>query len=601
MTTHPNPSNFRVSFDTIAELTAATIPDGILRVFAAGLMFVPFTGTAAATTSNGGAKKWAPPLWDVTFKHFGAVGDGVTNDRAAIIAALAFCAEVAVDVPFDAADDGEFPGQIVLSGGGGVFAIDQQINLPANNSGILIKDTDFFALASGNWATAGGTPTSERLAYRPQKSDHMFNSQTNCTYVVFKNCRFNCNNQCGAVALRARGRFRDCWVKKCAGVGVRGLAGDVWVSGSIIGQWDQNDAAFFDKDAFTGIGVLCEDGESDMRVSGSVIRWLHECVRFDATNCNVWDCHIFNGAENYLAADRSAFSTDMKNALNAHFGASQDWDNWDFDARTYHAGVVTAGSSGLTTKDNSFSDIYFDNCHFEHYSDRVSYRDIRIAAKLANTNPSRGAPDYWWRFYCNQNGADPEFFVQVSQVLVETVTKKIVTLAAFGGNSWNVNYNPFETSRYNAGGSDGWADGFTMGKPYVHVNVETQTGFPAVTYHGPQTGSFVGFSDKDTTLDSTGDPVASRFGGRGVNPTARGLGGFIFETIDVDGSNNPTGTFTERFRATMHGCIRLPALSAEPTANNNEMAISDGTASTNGFGGSGAGLYLKLSGSWSKL
>jgi hypothetical protein len=39
--------------------------------------------------------------------------------------------------------------------------------------------------------------------------------------------------------------------------------------------------------------------------------------------------------------------------------------------------------------------------------------------------------------------------------------------------------------------------------------------------------------------------------------------------------------------------------SAEPT--NVNLAISDGTASTNGFGGAGAGLYVKVSTTWARV
>jgi hypothetical protein len=48
--------------------------------------------------------------------------------------------------------------------------------------------------------------------------------------------------------------------------------------------------------------------------------------------------------------------------------------------------------------------------------------------------------------------------------------------------------------------------------------------------------------------------------------------------------------------------VEMEALSTEPTAlGNYSIAMSDGTSSTNGFGGTGAGLYIKLSGTWAKL
>lgn len=48
--------------------------------------------------------------------------------------------------------------------------------------------------------------------------------------------------------------------------------------------------------------------------------------------------------------------------------------------------------------------------------------------------------------------------------------------------------------------------------------------------------------------------------------------------------------------------LTLPALAAEPTAPTGvNLAISDGTASTNGFGDGGAGLYVKTGSAWAKV
>lgn len=578
--------------------------DGVYQIVAAatgtddGGSYIDLTGITGQAKLLGDGP-FCPMQW-------GAAGDGVTDDRAAIVAMFAHMATLASTPAFDSVPDKDFPRRLTAEGRGHLYAVSAEISMAADNAGMIVRDMDVIAIGSG-WETAGGTATTERVSYRPHKSDHLFSAAANATYIEFDNVRLNCNNKCGGLELRARSRVTNCFIKKVGGVGVRAIAGDVWVRGCIIGQWDQNDPEFFDETAFTGIGVLC-DNDSDLRVSNCVIRWLHECVRLDGTNCNVWDCHIFNGAENYVASDRSAFSAEMKTAVAAHFGISEAAaDTTDFDARTYHAGLVTSGASGLPSKDNSISDVYFDNCHMEHYSDRVRYQNPRLGCKLSNTDPSRGAPDYWWKFYCHTNGTNPDFAIEGVQVLVETVTKELVNMASHDGNSWAVNYNPFEATTYNDGGSassgaSDWADGYSMCRPYVHVSTNTQTGRPAVTFHGPQTGSFIGFSDKDTDLDSDNNSVAIRFGARGDNANIRALSDTIFEKIEVDGSGDPTGTNTEVGRITDDKTYRFPALAAEPAgASNYEIAMSDGTSSTNGFGVFGSGLYQKVSGAWLHL
>lgn len=55
------------------------------------------------------------------------------------------------------------------------------------------------------------------------------------------------------------------------------------------------------------------------------------------------------------------------------------------------------------------------------------------------------------------------------------------------------------------------------------------------------------------------------------------------------------------FKITGAESIQLNLQSSAPSANNGSLAVSNGTASTAGFGTSGAGLYLKLNGTWSKV
>ncbi len=67
-----------------AALISATVPEGVSRVSVVGVGEYRREDAApvAALTSNSGAVKWVPE-GQVTMEHFGAVGDGVSNDTAA--------------------------------------------------------------------------------------------------------------------------------------------------------------------------------------------------------------------------------------------------------------------------------------------------------------------------------------------------------------------------------------------------------------------------------------------------------------------------------------------------------------------------------------
>jgi hypothetical protein len=75
-----NPTEYRLSFDTRAEFIATNVPAAILYVMAAGRLYRRDTTGTAATTADGG--NWAADGL-VTPQHFGAVGNGTTNDTTA--------------------------------------------------------------------------------------------------------------------------------------------------------------------------------------------------------------------------------------------------------------------------------------------------------------------------------------------------------------------------------------------------------------------------------------------------------------------------------------------------------------------------------------
>ena len=320
-------------------------------------------------------------------------------------------------------------------------------------------------------------------------------------------------------------------------------------------------------------------------MSHSTIRWLHECIRFDGTNNNVWDCHIFNGMKDYLAADRTS-GTPLDQALADYFAISlASVPTTDFTVRTKHALVVTAGTS-LSTKDNTFNDCYFDNGTMEHYSDRVHYNNPSLGSKVGSSI----GPQYWWKFYAHGTEVDPQCKIQGVHMLVESVEKTLVQFVSHDGNTWGADFSDFETENYNLGSSSAWGDGFELSPPSVRIGTRKGTDDRTIQhYHAPQSRAFIGFSDNFTSQDGNSDFEVVKIGGRGDDALLRSED-LILESKD--------GT-DENLRVTQYGDVRFRALAAEPTVSaNGDLALSDGTASTNGFGDYGEGHYRKAGGSW---
>ncbi|MEO1637782.1 MAG: glycosyl hydrolase family 28-related protein [Pseudomonadota bacterium] len=87
------------TYASYAEAAASNVPAVVNQIFVkAGKFVIAFSRDAAGTAliTNGGAR-WSPSD-DITALHFGAVGDGSTDDSAAFQAAADYCAEHAVGV-----------------------------------------------------------------------------------------------------------------------------------------------------------------------------------------------------------------------------------------------------------------------------------------------------------------------------------------------------------------------------------------------------------------------------------------------------------------------------------------------------------------------
>lgn len=490
-----------VSFQSRADVTSAEIPAEQSYISVRGLEFVADPAGTALTTADG--RTWSPN-GAITPLHFGEKSE---DDTALIQAAVDHAAELGRTADWDANYDRPFPMQVIISGLNELYHVSAPIKLNGLNRSNVIRDFSIKAIP-GVWEQNGGTGTVGDQDYHPAKSDYIFQSKAKATYLLFDNLKLNCNDQCGGILARSHTRVVNCFIKKCAGVGVMASAGDVWVDRCTIKQFDQNDVEYYVPANFTGIGVMCED--SDLRLTHSVVNWLAECVRIEGTNCNVAHCHIFNGCRGYLGSytkrkgDFETRDPALNTALSAYLGRTID-DSYDFPPRPYHAGIVVNGPESI---DNSFDSIYFDNCHMEIYAHGVHFNEPKLGSK-PNSSLWASPIDYWFAVYPQREGDYPRFVIDEVNIFVESRAKRLVDFKAHPatGHGWAEGLADHNRSSHNFGASE-WGDRYRLDVPMVHiVNQGPGRGKPAVTYASPALGSFVGFADTGSDhSQSFGDP-----------------------------------------------------------------------------------------------
>ena len=493
----------------VSGYAALSLEDGD-HVAAEGLMYEYENGATYISDLPG-----FKPEPRFTTKHFGAVCDGITDDADALDEYFAYGGALAVEQMAYQTPKTDWPGRRVYNGLG-INAISRPINLDDTNKTAVLVGFFFVAIGS-SWETAGGTGTSELEAYRPNASDYMVYS-TGANYLKVENCIFECNNLCGGVNLTYGGEVIGSSIRHCAGVGVRGQVGNTWVIETHIGQWEQTDVEYYDKDAYTGLGVLCQSGASDMRVINCHFSWMRELIRFEGTNCHVWGGHYFNGCISYLAADRTD-NDDFDTALMNYYslGSLTAVRAYNFPERTYNAGAVTAGSA---SNDCSFNDVYLDNCHCEHYNNRVVWTNPKLGHKAGSTFGSM--KDYWWKFYAAEVDDDLDAIIKNVQIQVNTGTKaKNIVLANYSTFTWSLeSYGLVGSDAVNAT-TPTEGDGISVEPPTTVMTLFGQNKDPLRKFYSFATGMFNGYADASTTKDGNDFPIWLRFGAVGDNLQAR--------------------------------------------------------------------------------
>lgn len=514
-------------------------------------------------------------------KQWGAAQDGVTDDAAKIQAMIDFGATVSPLVLWSPGGDNPDVNPIIFDFGGGVFAVGSQITLSANNSHCIVRDATIIAIA-GSWSTSGTEIVGDLTL---TKDDYIFKCQVSATYISFENPNLNCNGYCGGLFLRSRCFVHRPNIKKIGytqgslegSVGIYAASGDVHIRDGWVGQWDQNDVEYYDKDAYSAIGIFAAD--SDLTVIGTKIRWCYDNVLIGGTNSRFVQIHSFNGQRSYTAADRGTQDATFQAELDAYFGF--DTSAYDFPARTYHAGVrVLAAWDGNPGRnwDNTFDDCYFDNCHFELESDGVRFNNPKLGAK--NTS-SISTIDYWWKCYAHEDGGFARLGIHGLEPFVESKVKDIVQfvngsatawsagtygagkfvtnasklyLSLTGGSSdgttppthssgtvtddevewryigtsanpnWDKNGNQFEALDANHMDEDS-ADNFYMRRAFTNVNTDPDES--CVLWYSFGTTSTLQFGDDDTTQAAGALTAINRIGSQGDDLRLRASNGAI--------------------------------------------------------------------------
>lgn len=315
--------------------------------------------------------------------HFGAVGDGVTDDAAALQEWIDFM-EAVVGSP-----SGLTGPQMELNLCGGVFAISGPIAV--SKRGAMLRQGTLRAI--GTWSS--GT--------------YMLNWTAG--YSCLENVRLYCGRIApSGISINAgRVKLDRCQVFEYTEKGVHVLPAsgpEVWVHQCIIGELDSvfNSVLFANNANYVGTGLHID--KSDCKVSDTIIRWTGCCYRATAGMQDIYNCHFYQGGASVLVRNN---------------GLIIDW---------------TAGSGGELTIDG----LYHDNGYSNFYSDRVNINNIRLICDNTNMTPRA-----LLNFYANQVAQPARCNIRGVEVREWSTGASVVDFLSYGGNTWAPNYAAIET------------------------------------------------------------------------------------------------------------------------------------------------------------
>lgn len=514
--TIPDPSNIKVQYNTRAEFQAASIPSTINYVLADGLTYKRDTSGTALTAADG--SKWSPTPDLITPVHFGAVGDGTTDDTASIQA----CFDYAVS---NSSHNLTVGPKGVVSGLGLQYAISSGLTISGGSDGMVFRDFSLLAIGGG-WNSA---------------TDYMVTNSA--TYSDFYSFGLNCAHLCRGwndAAGSGRARHWSQQIYQMAEVGYHksGGGGELRYIGGQITQYLAGDNAvdtLAEQGNYDAIGMLIE--ESDCKIHDTNIRWCGTCYESTGGQQYIYNCHFVQGTNGLYGRTNARLI------------------KWD-------------PASGSGNGELFVSNTYLDNGYCDLYDDKVNFMDCTVLLDVNDVDV-----DNMFRFYAYSGATECRATARIRFSQWDDTANLFNWLSPDGGTTtWPDDYSNV-VARILSILSGGVHQEKVIDLYNTVEAVSTNTNGNATVFNSTNIRSLVGFRDRNTT-------GTVRHGSQGNNAYISASEGLMVRTTHIE----------------------MDEQSVEPAgAGNYSLAMSDGTSSTNGFGTTGAGLYIKLSGSWTKL
>jgi hypothetical protein len=544
--------SIEASFETRADLIAAGFVADVGRIaYAGGLAYVRDDAGTALTDSLG--QKWSPVHGAGTPIHFGAVGDGVTDDAASIQSWFDYANAISLASGTNYKDP-----KIILDFGGKAYAISSTVTLNGSE-GFVVRDASFVAIGT---------------TWNANKSDYMFVAEV--AYSYFDNLRFWCGDLCNGIQDN---KGRNTWSKiDCARFTQVGYhkppdtGPKARLTNCNIRQYRSTDSQFDDETKFTGVGILMQ--QSDCVVENCTSAWSRSCYMATAGQQSLYNNHFFNG-------DPNAGSVRTNCELirwDPFYDPAQDTE---FPSTNY-----PSFGSGSGVGELEIHSLYSDNGYITAYSDLIRMFNCKILVDDNDVN----VPVVIKQYASSTVTAFPNPRTMVSNAFIarqwpnDDSTKLIQFLPNFRySNSY---IWPNQTNLDNLKTMIDIRLANTEHN-YKIINLNNQSLNISTTVGKEASGLLSADIDCVTSFaDNSINSLSSRprIGGKGNN--------IIFKAAEGYVDNNALGT-------------AYKVLSTEPLDSTGTvlpvgaLAYSDGTASTNGFGGVGVeGLYIKTSTGW---
>lgn len=517
------PSMVEISFDTRAEFISTRLPASVNYVMAAGEVYVR-DGSGRITQDD--LSTWSPAGQPYP-EHFGAVGDGVTDDKVALQEMERWLDDIGtVNVGRRA----------VIDGRGRTYAIGSTLRLDGTDS-MVVKDIVLKAIGS-SWDT---TQTFASDSARDSSTNfYMVTNNTaysDFTSIVLDGDHLAAGWNDGTGSGRAR--FQNCqwWHFKKYGYHKSAGGGEMRMTGCQLTQYLVGDSAvntIAGEGNYDAIGIFLE--ESDCKINNTNVRWCGTCYKANSGVQEIYNSHFVQGTAGRYARTNAQLI---------------EWN----PAEGSGSGELWIHNCYL---DNGYSDFYDDKVNI---TGEVLYdvNDVSLTS--------------FFRFYAYSGSAEPRATAKVTFTQWDN-SCDLFSWESYDGNSWTDTYTAL-TDHLTDTLSDHQERVVELANTKEILSTSSENAYSVHTFVSPHTRTTLRFRDTDTTDGSL------------VQIGSQGDDAFIQSNGNLKTNVN---------------AYELQAQSSEPAgAGDYSLAASDGTSSTNGFGTSGAGLYWKESGSWSKI